>query len=65
MSGSFAAINYLVKSQQQEFLGRDDLLEVLQGKAVAFRVKFLAAMRICGWKGRLDVKTSEMRLILL
>lgn len=48
MSGSFAAINYLVKSQQQEFLGRDDLLEVLQREAVAFRVKLLAAMGICG-----------------
>lgn len=50
MSGSFAAINYLVKSQQEEFLGRDDLLEVLQGEPVAFRVKLLAAMGICGWK---------------
>lgn len=39
-------INYLIKSQKQKLFGRYDLLEVLQRKAMALRVKFPTAMGI-------------------
>jgi hypothetical protein len=39
-----ATINYLIKSQEKKFLGRDDLLKILKSKAMTPQMQLLARM---------------------